>query len=185
MKKFSKSLTLFAIGLYLLGTLATGCKKDNDIKVSAEKFDARAANAWMSLSVELTKTTPGFSPPVAARAYAYCGVALYQAVIPGSDEYVSLEGQINGLTEGAMPDAEKGKEYHWGYVANMALKTTFAHFYRNAHADQLAKIDSLAEVFYDEARNEASEEVLERSKTFGEAVGRAVIEYSKSDWQDE
>jgi hypothetical protein len=166
-------------------TLSTGCKKDDESATPTITYDARVANEWMNLSIEMTKKTPGFSPPVAARAYAYNSIALYQAVALGSEEYESLEGKIAGLEEGDMPQPAEGQDYHWGYAANMALRTTFAHLYRNAPASTLDLIDSLSTVFYNEALAESTEEILEQSKAFGEDVGRAVIEYSKGDWQDQ
>ncbi len=42
-----------------------------------EDFDAEVATAWFDLALTLTRATPGFSPPVASRAFGYAGLTLY------------------------------------------------------------------------------------------------------------
>jgi len=49
----------------------------------ASAFSAQVATDWFSLALQLTQQTPGFSPPVAARAFAYLGLALYESTVPG------------------------------------------------------------------------------------------------------
>ncbi|MFZ1514781.1 MAG: hypothetical protein WAT21_05235, partial [Saprospiraceae bacterium] len=43
-------------------------------KLSNEK--GQISTEWMNLSLELTKETPGFTVPVAARAFAYIGLGM-------------------------------------------------------------------------------------------------------------
>jgi hypothetical protein len=50
---------------------------------NASAYDAEVPTAWFDLALVLVRTTPGFSPPVASRAFGYAGVALYEAVAPG------------------------------------------------------------------------------------------------------
>src|SRR5262245_54521838 len=63
----------------------------------AGRFDAQVPTAWFDLAVRLVRTTPGFTPPVASRAFAYAGITLYEAMVPGMPGYRSLEGQLPGL----------------------------------------------------------------------------------------
>jgi hypothetical protein len=39
-----------------------------------EEFDSEVPAAWFDLAAFLVRTTPGFSPPVASRAFGYAGV---------------------------------------------------------------------------------------------------------------
>ncbi|MDF2749094.1 MAG: hypothetical protein K0T00_269, partial [Gaiellaceae bacterium] len=41
--------------------------------LGAEAFDADVPTAWFDLARELVQRTPGYSPPVAARALGYTG----------------------------------------------------------------------------------------------------------------
>lgn len=57
---------------------------------------------WYRLILELIRHTATYSPPVASRAFAYLGVALWEAVAQ-TRGLTSLAGQVNGLT--ALPQA--------------------------------------------------------------------------------
>ena len=52
---------------------STGSSHDDADRVSAEV----ATGAWFDLSLDLVRSAAGFSPPVASRAFAYTGLALY------------------------------------------------------------------------------------------------------------
>src|SRR3954447_24134998 len=45
-------------------------------------YGAEVPAAWFDLALDLVRTTPGYSPPVAARTFAYAGIALREAVTP-------------------------------------------------------------------------------------------------------
>jgi hypothetical protein len=84
----------------------------------ASAFPADAATEWFDLALQLVRTTPGFSPPVASRALGYAGVAAYEAVAPGMAGRQSLAGRLNGL---AKADTPNDASYHWPTVASSAL----------------------------------------------------------------
>src|SRR3954451_1937718 len=69
--------------------LATGVSRR---RPGPAAYGAEVAAAWFDLALDLVRTTPGFSPPVAARAFAYAGITLYEAVMPHS-----LAGMLDGL----------------------------------------------------------------------------------------
>jgi hypothetical protein len=72
----------------------------------ATQYPADVAIEWMQLDLQLAQQTPGFSAPIAARAFAYLGLALYEAVVPGMPKHRSLAGQLNELDSlpAAQPD---------------------------------------------------------------------------------
>ena len=49
----------------------------------ASAYGGDVPAAWFDLALDLVRTTPGFSPPVASRAFGYAGVAVFLAVAPG------------------------------------------------------------------------------------------------------
>ena len=63
---------------------------------------------WYRVVLRLVRHTATYSPPVASRAFAYLGVAAYQAVASGSTSLVSLAGQLNGL--GALPPRDAARK---------------------------------------------------------------------------
>ena len=57
---------------------------------SADQYTNDVATKWAALQLKLTKTTAGFTPPVASRAYGYAGITMYEAVVPGLVSHRSL-----------------------------------------------------------------------------------------------
>ena len=116
----------------LAGLLPVGCSDLTPPAPEPEPTETAAypsdvARAYFALSLELTRTTPGFSPPVASRAFGYLGVALYEAVVPGMPSHRTLAGILNGLSN--LPQPEDGATYHWGAVANAMFETLMAALY--------------------------------------------------------
>jgi hypothetical protein len=124
--------------------------------------------AWFRLALELVRTTPGFSPPVAARAFGYAGVALHEALAPGS-----LAGRLNGLTR---PRVANDAAYHWPTVANSALATILRCLFPTASPAMAAAIDDL------ERRHATpATAVYRRSAARGADVARHVFAWSSTD----
>jgi hypothetical protein len=96
--------------------------KPDEISPSASQFKSAVPLAWFKLQLKLVKESPGFSPPVASRAFGYSGVTLYEAVVPGIPAHQSLASQLNGLTR--LPQCDSTNEHHWPAVANAVLSLT-------------------------------------------------------------
>ncbi len=141
--------------------------------------EAEVAFAWFDLQLQLAQTTPGFSPPVVSRAFAYTGVTLYEALVPGAEQYQTLAGQLNGLTE--LPQPSPGVRYHWPTVANSALATITRFMYPNASAENKAAIDALYNRFADTYARDVDEDVFARSVTQGRVVADAIYIWSLTD----
>lgn len=67
------------------------------------RYDAEIPIAYYDLSLDFTKTTAGFTPPVQSRAYGYMGLALYEALVGGMPRHRSIARQLNGV--GELPSA--------------------------------------------------------------------------------
>jgi hypothetical protein len=180
-----KLFTLLALGA--LATLWQGCSEnhdDNVFPVQPGALSGDLANDWFALTIDLTKLTPGFSPPVAARAYGYTAVTLYEAAVGGMPRHNSLQGRINGLSAGMVPQADPELGYHWGLVTNRALAVVVAQLYKKASADQLARVGQLEQQYEQEYRADVLQDVFDNSKALGEAIGNAMYAYSVSDGQE-
>jgi hypothetical protein len=107
----------------------------------ASEHDADVALAWFDLSLDLVQTTGGYSPPVAARAFAYLGLTLYESVVSGMPGFRSLSGQIPELIS---PNATgEGRRLHWPTAANAALAATTRNLFATTSASNHGAIDSL------------------------------------------
>ncbi len=143
----------------------------------ANQYNADVASQWAALQLKLTMTTPGFSPPVASRAFGYAGLAMYEAVVPGITDHRSLAGQLQGLTTLPKPDA---KEYNWALCANAAEATILRSLYTTASTANKSAIDALEKTLYADFKG-SDEGVNQRSVTFGQNVANALFEWSKTD----
>ena len=77
---------------------------------------------WYRLILELVRHTATYSPPVASRAFAYLGVALWEAVAQ-SRGLTSLAGQLNGLN--ALPPAPAAMDEATLVHATLSKATEF------------------------------------------------------------
>jgi hypothetical protein len=121
----------------------------------------------------LIRETRGFTPPVASRAFAYTGIALYESLVAGMPEYQSLVGQLNELGELPQPTGE----YHWGMVANSTLMTITKRMFPTAPAENFVLIDRL----YNEIAAEFGNVDVRSSAEFGASVAEAVYQWSMTD----
>jgi hypothetical protein len=175
----------FAI-LLLLTTLIWSCAKEDlntpDYEpfgnVAAAAYSSEIPQTYMGHMLKMVKESPGWTPPVAARAFGYTGLALYESVQPGIPNKLSMAGQLNEL--GALPLIEENKDYHWGICANEAMFTILSLLMDNVSSENSTTLQNIHTDFENSFDN-VSPAVLERSMTFGKAVAEAVFEYSKTD----
>lgn len=139
----------------------------------ATQFDAGVPVAWFDLAYDLVRDE-GLTPPVAARAFGYLGVALYESVAPGIPGYQSLAGQLNGLQPLPGP---AGAAYHWPTVANSTLATVLQDLLPAAEAD----IQSQEAYFVAQFQPQLPPGIYKRSVARGQAVGRAVSRWAAGD----
>jgi hypothetical protein len=185
-----KKAAQFAIGFAL--ALSAGCVDLEPTEVSdpgpdglppaglvtetagAETHDAEVPIAWFRLSFDLTRTEFLF-PPVAARAYAYAGVALWEAVAPGVRGGRSLAGQLNGLA--AIPAPRH--ELYWPAVANAALARVMGRFYTSESSRRA--IRELEQGLQERFRREIPGALLGHSIAHGQRVATAIWQWSRTD----
>src|SRR3954452_24208288 len=107
MKKANLVIVLhFAIAVLLL----TGCKKEygpdhdmqTDLKANnndnfqnsfkhADKYNADGITAWMALQLRVIRTSAATPPAIHnSRYFAYCGIAVYEALVNGMQHHRSL-----------------------------------------------------------------------------------------------
>jgi hypothetical protein len=116
-----------------------------------------------------------FSPPVSSRIYAYATIAGYEALIPGSSNYQTTAGQLNGLTE--FPKPETGKEYCHSLASVKAIMTI-----ARTLTFTVTKYDDFEKETYQKFKDAGvPSDVYNRSMVFGEEIAKHVLAYSKKD----
>ena len=154
------------------------------IAAAASAYSASVATEWFQLALLLTQQTPGFSPPVAARAFAYLGLTLYESTVPGMPQHISLAGQLNELS--SLPLAQPDEPLHWPTVANAALATMTRMMFASATAENKARIDLLErslplKLSADFDASAVSQETTNRSQTFGKLMAMAIMTWARTD----
>lgn len=197
MKRFQLNLNPLKKPLQFLFIASTalwldGCKVKEDsvtpqepaIDASpANKFSSDIATNWSAVQQKLTKTTAGYTPPVAARAYAYGGLVMYEAAVGGLPNNQSLAGQLSELT--TLPKPETGKDYNWALSVNAAeatiLRALYAEASRPTAAINKIVIDSVEVMQLNVNKIGIAQDVIDRSVKYGKDVANAIFEWSKTD----
>jgi hypothetical protein len=163
--------------MLLAGLVFPAAAQDETHPASA--FDSGVAQDWYALQLRLVTRTWGFSPPVAARAFGYTGVTLYESIMAGMPEYQSLAHQLSEL--GDLPQPEADMAYHWPAAANSALATITRQLFPTAYPANKAAIDALEQQYAEAFRQEVGEEIVNRSSEYGQAVANTIFEWSQTD----
>lgn len=151
---------------------------------TAASFSHNVATEWFQLALLLSQQTPGFSPPVAARALAYLSLALYESVVPGMPDRRSLAGQLNELS--SLPWAQPDEPLHWPTVANASMATMTRMMFPTATAENKARIDLLERSLllkYPQDFDPATitPELTNRSESFGRLMAMALMTWARTD----
>ena len=137
---------------------------------------------WLDLQSRVLPTAQeedsglGFVPP---RFYAYCGIALYESVVPGMPAYQSLSGQLTNMP--LMLNTHPGMAYHWPTVANAALAYMTEKLLPNISAAKKSSIDSLETVLNSLYQVEVNESTFQRSAEFGKSIAEKLYVWSRTD----
>ncbi len=189
-KNFIKHASILAFAC--LALFLDSCKvKETDVTPQppkedispANKFSANVASTWVEIQLMLTKTTAGYTPPVAARAYALGGLTMYESVVGGLSNNQSLLGQLAALT--TLPKAETGKDYNWAISANAAEANIMRALYAEASRPQAVSnkriIDSVEVVLKNANKTGVTQDIIDRSEKYGQSIADAIFEWSKTD----
>ena len=172
----------------MLATLACAAAQaqptDPRVARPASDYSANVATEWFALALQLTQQTPGFSAPVASRALAYLGLALYESIAPGMPRHTSLAGQLNELS--SLPWAQPDEPLHWPTVANAAMALMTRLMFSNASAENKARIDLLERnlpIKYGQDFDPVAvtAEIQNRSQTFGKLMAMALMTWARTD----
>jgi hypothetical protein len=141
-------------------------------------FDNTVAMSWSDMTLKLIRNSPGFSPPVAARAIGYAGLTMYESVVAGIPNRQSLAGQLRDLK--SLPQADSKQTYNWALAANAAQAVVLKGLFANTTAAYKTKIDSLETVLLDQFKV-TDMAINDRSVAYGKSIGEAIFEWSKTD----
>lgn len=160
----------------LFGFMAAGAAAQVD--GTAEK-GGEILRQWYRLVLRLVRHTATYSPPVASRAFAYLGVAAYQAVASGSTSLVSLAGQLNGLAE--LPPRDPSRLYSDAVITHCVMATAVKAFFGNTGPTGQRVMAAAERKLKGAASAGLPPEVVEASLAYGETLTAAIIAWSAGD----
>ena len=144
-------------------------------------FSSDGVVAWINLQLQMNKAPlpAGTAGQANDRCMAYCGIALYESVVPGMPAYQSLSGQLTDFS--GMPSTEPGKAYHWAASANAALAEMNRRLFPGTVAANKTAIDNLENSFKATYATEVDAATLQRSIAFGKEVATRVFNWAATD----
>jgi len=134
---------------------------------------------WYTVLLNLVRHTATYSPPVAARSFAYFGIAAFEATASGNTKLHTLAGQLNGLK--TLPMREAGKTYDEAVVLNAALDAAIHDFFSNTGPTGQHVMAVQSSAMKARVASGLSRDVIQRSERFGVTLEKAILEWSKSD----
>jgi hypothetical protein len=120
----------------------------------------------------------GINAPAAARLYGYAAVTLYEAALPGMSDNNTLIGQVSSLTD--LPWPTEDAIHDWPTVIDVTMETVLSGLFESSPDSQAAFAD-LREAHLPTRVEATSQEVVDRSITFGESMGEALLEWISGD----
>ncbi len=146
---------------------------------SVDKLSNDVATQWFDLQLKIIPETPGFTPPVVARALGYTGLTLYESLVHGMPQNRSLVGIVQELDK--LPLPEPKQEYQWEVVANAAQASIALAIYASNYKENIPKIDQLKAAINQRLKILTSEKIFKKSVKYGEELAKAIYLFSKTD----
>ena len=163
--------------------IPTATNQSNGHLQQTKTFSSEVARKWQDLQNRFLRTPTNANPygRHGHRWFAYCGIALYESVVPGMPAYQTLDDQLTDMPD--MPATEPGKAYHWPTSANASLAHLNKQFFTlsNTSAANVAAIDSLENALNAEYQSQVNAETFQRSKDFGRTVAERIYSWSTTD----
>jgi hypothetical protein len=144
---------------------------------AASSFESNNAIAWMSLTYEIV-SLEDIPAPECSRLYGYTGIASYESVFRGIEGASSLGGQLKEMPQMPSPENE---EYDWLSVMAATLKTVVSGILYEPLPHSIDLINDLYSNQIQARNNTVDAVIVNRSVSFGEQIGNAIIEWSNSD----
>ena len=144
-------------------------------------YSSEVVLKWLEQQLKMFQLplAAGASAPSSDRAFAYSGIALYEAVVPGMPAYQSLSGQLTDFPQ--MPSTLPGLAYHWAASANAALAAINRSLFPGATAAHKELMNQLESELQAKYATEVDAQTLQRSIDFGRTVAQAVWTWAQGD----
>ncbi len=142
-------------------------------------LEMRVATQWYTLMLDLTRHTATYSPPVAARTFAYVGLTMHELVAVNSKTLRSLEGQVQGFRGITKPDPKQ--KYNNAAVLHGAFSSSMEALYGNTGPTGQRVLTIVKNRIAQDLAKSMPQDVLERSLNYGRLAAQQILEFAKTD----
>jgi membrane-associated phospholipid phosphatase len=142
-------------------------------------LEMRVATQWYSLMLDLTRHTATYSPPVAARTFAYLGLTMHELVASNSKTLRSLEGQLNGFSGITKPDPKQ--KYNSAAMLHGAFSSGVDTLYGNTGPTGQRVLAVIKNRIALDLAKSVPQDVLERSFNYGRLAAQQILLFAKTD----
>ncbi len=142
-------------------------------------YDSQVPIRYFDYSLKLVKQTSGFSPPVAARAFGYMGMTIYESMVSGMPNYTTTKDRMLGFHDLTLIDSTA--TYHWPTVANNAMAAIVDSLFRTTsqvNKDTLLMIKTEYNQLFE---YQLDPQIFLDSKNLGSAIAQDIFYYSRTD----
>ncbi|MBK8025038.1 MAG: vanadium-dependent haloperoxidase [Chloroflexi bacterium] len=174
-RRFRFCLLLAVALVSILGISATHARQGSS--PLASDFDAVPAMEWMNLAYDRIQADEVNAPAV-SRLYAYAAITLYESVVDGIPDNLSLGGQLNELP--ALPLPSASEVYDWHAVSDAALLTVLREIF-SGFPDSVAAFADLHDQHLEARTAATSPDVAASSVEYGHTLGAALLEWMAGD----
>jgi hypothetical protein len=116
-----------------------------------------------------------FTPPVAARVFAYSNLAAYEVLAKEGNHFQSLEGEIKDLDKIPVPVDKDKIDFPFASLIAFSKVGQTLTFSKDTMQQLIDSIKTLA------VKNDMPEEMMKASIRYGEQVGDSILAWSKKD----
>lgn len=133
---------------------------------------------WHKLILELVRHTATYTPPVAARAFAYVGITAHEALTSGNPTLRSLAGQVADLSP--LP-ARTGGAYDEPCVIHSALQAAVGELFFNTGPTGQRAMEAMGRKMGEMASEGIDNGTVDRSIAHGKAIAEHILAWSRVD----
>lgn len=182
------------LSVFLTITLIVGCQGEGELDMQPDQksefkydqvkpstqYNAELAQQWMQMAYNSVKAR-GFFALDASRLYAYTSLVMYESMVHGFPNGLSMEGQLKSFSQ--VPKPTQNLKYDWGIVLCHATPKVLNHMLQRPNTTIASDISNL-ERSQERALIQESNlptDVIANSKAFGAALADHIIKYADSD----
>lgn len=163
----------------VLCTLFTTCTRERADELPEYRTATEVSLEWNRLMLDLERHTPGYRPPVSARAFAYVGMAAYEAALPALDDYLPLDRYFPGYEKPANRPPQEA--YCLSAGLNAAYARILRRFFPEAPRKWLDRIDRIEADWQQKIERQSRDKSSEASIAYGQEVAENVWRWSATD----